>query len=138
MSKREEALTCTLFLSFLGSLVLCTSCAAACIFSVDSLEEAEQVPQQVLDRFCNPEPEYDPLLLIQAAIDKGSPVPRAISARRDVMGPVQNVRLYQFDKDGDPHPNFLWQSQAVIGLEGISPWFEARVKGRDSFTKVTG
>jgi len=123
-------LTRTRFVSFLASALVCTSSATACIPSIEYLENAEQVPHQVLERFCLPEPGYDSFLLMQTAINKDSPVFRVIAVRRDATEAVRNVRLYQFDQDGRGHPKFLWQSQAVIDFKGNPSSFTARVKGR--------
>jgi len=130
MSKRKEAPICTPLLSFLAGVVLSTSGAAACLPSIDALSNSEQIPQQVLDRFCNPEAGYDSLLLIKAAVQRDAPIFRVIAVSRDDRDSVQSVRLYQFDQDGQGHPDFLWQPQAVIDFKGNSRTFEARVKGR--------
>jgi len=123
-------LICTLFRSFLVGGALCTSAAIACNLPFDSLSPEEKIPQEALDRFCIPEEGYTSLLLIQAAINEDSPVFRIIAVKRDDLHLVQGVKLYQFDKDGNAHPDFWGQPQAVIAFERNSPQFEAQVKGK--------
>jgi hypothetical protein len=124
------ALIYTWFQFFLWSIVLYTSSAVACTLPTDSLGNAELFPQRVREQFCNPEAGYTSLLLIQAAINEDTPVFRVIAVRRDGSDHVQNVRLYQFDKDGNDHPDVAGEPQAVIDFKGSSSRFEARVKGR--------
>lgn len=57
---------------------------------------------------------------------------RVIAVTRNDSKLVQGVRLYQYDKEGNPHPAFWWQSQAVIDFEGNPSKFEACVKGMPS------
>jgi hypothetical protein len=126
----KETLACKLFFCFLGTLGLYAPGAAGCLPAIDSLSPTDHIPQQVLYRFCNPEIGYDSLLLIQAAIKQDSPIFRVIAVKRGIRHSVQSVRLYQFDQDGNTHPDFFWQPQAVIDFKGNSPRFEAFVKGQ--------
>ena len=124
------ALIYTWFRLLLGSVVLYTSSAVACTLPTDSLGNAKLFPQQVRERFCNPEAGYISLLLIRAAVNKSTPVFRTIAVRKDGSDQVQSVRLYQFDKDGNDHPDVAGEPQAVIDFNGSSPMFQARVKGK--------
>ena len=88
-------------------MVLCTTSAAACNLPIAYLEDEKQFPEPVLERFCNPEEGYDSLLLMQVAIDEDTPVLRVIAVKRNDSKPVQGVRLYQYDKEGNAIHHFL-------------------------------
>jgi hypothetical protein len=117
------------FRFFLSSIALYASTAVACALPVESFDNAEPFPQRVRERFCNPEAGYTSLLMIQAAVSGDSPVFRVIAVRRDGSDHVERLRLYQFDKEGNDHPEVGGEPQAVIEFKGSSPKFEARVKG---------
>jgi hypothetical protein len=117
------------FRFFLFSIALYASTAVACALPVESFDNAEPFPQRVRERFCNPGVGYASLLMIQAAVSGDSPVFRVIAVKRDDSGYVERLRLYQFDKEGNDHPDVAGEPQAVIDFKGNSPKFEARVKG---------
>lgn len=125
--------TCNLIrwraLLLLVSVVALMSNAAACIPAIESLGDTDQMPSQVLNRFCHPEAGYDSLLLIRAALDTDDPVFRIIAVRKDGSGSILNVRLYQFNRRGQGLPAVFGQPQAVIDFESKPPVYVAQVKG---------
>lgn len=119
-----------LFLMLMCSIVPCASFAASCTLPSDYLAYSQQIPERVSQQFCHPDPGYDPLLLIRAAIKVDAPVFRIIAVKREESGKVLGVRLYQFNKDGNNHEAVKGQPQAVIDFQKKLHGFEAWVKGR--------
>ncbi len=111
-------------------LVVCIANALACDLPTDVLDTDQLIPKSVQARYCNPGEGHASFLLIRAAVIVDKPVFRIITVKKDGADRVQGVRLYQFDKYGNNHPDVAGEPQAVIDFKGQYPAFKARVKGK--------
>lgn len=117
------------FLSVTLGCIFLNSCNCfSCNLPADYLNDTKLLPERVVDRFCYPDEGYESLLLIRAAVSEDSPVFRIVSAKRIGLQYPQEVRLYQFDRDGNDHPPVGGEVQNVIDFQGNSDHFEERVK----------
>lgn len=121
-----------LFWVSIGCLTVYNANAPACGLPTNILIADQLIPKSVIERYCNQDEGYTPFLLIRAAVIEDKPVFRIVTVKKDSVERVQSVRLYQFNKDGDEHPDVAGESQAAIDFKGKYPVFKARVKGKET------
>ncbi|PON17855.1 hypothetical protein C2W62_11045 [Candidatus Entotheonella serta] len=99
-----------------------------------------EIPQSVINIYCNPIEPFEHILFIRSAVRVQKPVYRIIAVKRDINEVVTEVKLFQFSSDGTPHPKHSGQNQDEILFRANGRGFEAEVKGIKttiSFTEST-